>query len=282
VLYAQRQLEVARHEQETAAVLLASAESRVKAGLAVESDRMAALVNAAARKQELIAAEGEVEIAWAQLRLATGKPEMAQQELQPITEHAFDLPSMAEQIQIALKTRLEEAQSAQGFAVGAARSAFGPRISAYGNWEEDRGSIGSAGGNNWVAGAQISIDLLPLSKRAELQRERATKAKLDAQVNAYQQSLHMQISQARTHFHVASQQMQTAQTALDAASESKRIVTNRYNAGLATITDQLRAEDAARQSQASYWRAVYGNAISFAENLFATGTLTPEAAEALQ
>ena len=46
-------------------------------------------------------------------------------------------------------------------------------MSAYGNWEEDRTSFAGSGGNNWVAGVQISVDILPLGKRAQLaQRER--------------------------------------------------------------------------------------------------------------
>ena len=70
-----------------------------------------------------------------------------------------------------------------GVRVGAAKSDFGPRVSAYGNWEEDRTSLtGSSGGNNWVAGIQISVDILPLGKRAELARESAAKQKIDAQV----------------------------------------------------------------------------------------------------
>src|ERR1035438_1782129 len=56
VLYAQREIAVAQHEQETAAALLSSVDEHVKAGLAVESDRMSAQVNVAARKEELIAA----------------------------------------------------------------------------------------------------------------------------------------------------------------------------------------------------------------------------------
>jgi len=51
VLYAQREIDVAEHEQETASALLASVDDHVKAGLAVESDRMSAQVNVAARKQ---------------------------------------------------------------------------------------------------------------------------------------------------------------------------------------------------------------------------------------
>ena len=47
VLYAHREIAVAEHEQDTAAALLASVEQHVKAGLAVESDRMSAQVNVA-------------------------------------------------------------------------------------------------------------------------------------------------------------------------------------------------------------------------------------------
>ena len=57
---------------------------------------------------------------------------------------------------------------------------------------------------------------------------------------------------------------------------------NRYDAGLATITDLLRAEDAQRQSQVNHWHAVYANAVAYSELLFTTGTLTPNVAEELQ
>jgi outer membrane protein TolC len=69
---------------------------------------------------------------------------------------------------------------------------------------------------------------------------------------------------------------------MDQAAESLRILKNRYSAGLATITDLLRAEDAERESQSNYWHAVYGNVIAYTELLYATGTLNPDAAEELQ
>lgn len=287
VLYTQRRLEVARHEQATAEVLLQSSEERVRAGFTVASDRMAALVNVSARKQEEIAAEGDLEMAWAQLRLAVGEPEMPQTALPSLEARTFETPSFEEQLGMALKTRpdllaLRAAQSAQGKGVAAARSALGPQIGAYGSWEEDRASLDRAGGHHWMAGAQIQIDLFPADKRAELHREEAVKARVDAQVTAYEQKLRLQILQARTHLRVAAQSMQTAQAALDQASEGLRIVKNRYDAGLTNITDLLRAEDAERESRTNYWRAVDGNALSYAENLFATGTLTLAATEALQ
>jgi outer membrane protein TolC len=73
VLYAERETDVAQHEQDTAAALLNTVADHVKAGLAVESDRMSAEVNVAARKQELIVAKGDLELAWAQLRVSIGE-----------------------------------------------------------------------------------------------------------------------------------------------------------------------------------------------------------------
>jgi len=166
--------------------------------------------------------------------------------------------------------------------VGAVKSDFGPRVSAYGNWEEDRGSIGGAGGNNWVAGVQISVDILPIGKRSQLARETAAKQKIDAQMAQSQQHLRLEVSRAYIHRQTASLSLETARAAMDQSAESLRILKNRYTAGLATITDLLRAEDAERQSQANYWHAVYGNAMAFTELLHATGTLTPDAAEELQ
>jgi len=241
----------------------------------------------AARKEELIAAEGDLELAWAALREAMGAPNLKATELKPIEPRAFPQGALDEEMAKAAKTRpdltaLGQAQSAQASAVGAARSDFGPRVSAYGNWEEDRTSFGGSGGNNWVAGVQISVDILPVGKRAQLARESAAKQKIDAQEAATEQHLHLEVSQAHIHRQTAALQLETARAAMDQSAESLRILKNRYGAGLATITDLLRAEDAERQSQSNYWHAVYSNVMAYSELLYATGTLTPEAAEELQ
>jgi outer membrane protein TolC len=287
VLYAERKVDVAQHEQRTAEALLTQVDQRVKAGLAVESDRMAAEVNLAARKQDLIAARGDLELAWADLRNAMGAPNLAASQLQPIQPHSFPQSTLAEELATAEKKRpdlmaLGQAQQAQGAAVGAARSSFGPTVSAYGDWEDDRPSWTSPGDNNWVAGVRISIDILPIGKRDQLAQQTAAKDRLDAQMTQAQQQIRLQVSRAHIQRQTAELSLQTARAAMTQSAEDLRILRNRYNAGLATITDLLRAGDAERQSQSNYWHAVYGNAMAYAQLLYAEGTLTPDAAEGLQ
>lgn len=287
VLFAQRQTDIAQHELETAEALLSSVDDHVKAGLAVESDRMSAQVSVAARNQGLIAAQGDLELAWAQLRIAMGAPDFQPSPLKPIEPKSFPATDLEQDLQTALKNRqdltaLGEAQSAQAAAESAVRLSFGPRVSAYGNWEDDRQSLGGQGGNNWVAGVQIGLDILPLAKRAQLAREKAAKSLVNSHLNAYRQQVGLQVSQAHIQRQTAELSLETARAAIDQAAESLRILKNRYGAGLATITDLLRAEDAEREAQTNYWHAVYGNAMAYAQLLFATGTLTPGAAEDLQ
>ena len=246
VLYAQREVAVAQHEQETAAALQNSIEEHVKAGLAVESDRMSALVNAAARKEEVIAAEGDLELAWAELHEAMGAPKLEASALKPIETHKFPQQPLEEELVTAAKARpdlrsLGEMQSAQATAVGASKSEFGPRVSAYGNWEEDRTTFAGSGGNNWVAGIQVSVDILPFGKRAQLARESAGKQRIDAQLAASQLHMRTEVSRAHIHRQTAELSLETAQAAMDQSAESLRILKNRYSAGLATITDLLRA-----------------------------------------
>ena len=88
-------------------------------------------------------------------------------------------------------------------------------MSAYGNWEEDRTSFAGSGGNNWVAGVQISVDILPMGKRAQLARESAAKQKIDAQVAATQQHLRLQVSQAHIHRQTAALSLDTARAAME-------------------------------------------------------------------
>jgi outer membrane protein TolC len=287
VLYAQRQLDVAQHEQQTAEALVHDAETRVKAGLAIDSDLLSAQVNLAARQQEKIAAEGAVETAWAELEAAVGGAISPRPQLQPIDAKTFPNGAFEEDVTKALAARpdlkaLRQQIAALDQSAKAARSDFFPQVSAYGNWETDRQTFAGDGGNNWVAGVQLNLDILPLGKRAHLEQARAVQAKAAAEERGQEQQIRLAVSRAFTGHATSERMVVTAHAALDQSAEGLRILRNRYDAGLATMTDLLHAEDAQRLSQNNYWQAAYGNTVAYAALLYSTGQLTPDTAETLQ
>ncbi|MGC1872642.1 MAG: TolC family protein [Acidobacteriaceae bacterium] len=288
VLYAQRQVDVARHEETTAQALLADAKTKVHAGLAVDSDMLAAQVNLSEQQEACIAAEGDADVEWAQLEAAMGaETSSSRAMLQPIEARSFPDGVLADDIASALKARpdlkaLRQQALAEGVAAKAARDSLAPTVSAYGNWELDNPNFTGGGGNNWVAGVQLDLDIFPMAKRAKLAQQRAAQQKAEAQERAGEQQIRLAVNRAWTEHHTAERIVATAQASMQQSAESLRIIDNRYKAGLATMTDLLRAEDAQRRSQNDYWRAVYGNTVAYAALMYSTGTLTPDSAETLQ
>ena len=279
VLIASREVEVAKHAVDTAQALHDLSRNRVDAGLAVESDVLSAKVNLATRQQELIQAEGTQQNAWTELEAALGVSlPTGPDTLEQLSEHIFSTSPFANEVEQALKNRpdlksLALQISAQQTAVTLAKSDFGPRIDAFGSWQTDRPSFAGAAGNNWLAGAEIRVDLLPYEKLVHLQQEKVALLRAQAGEQAARSLIRVEVSRAYFEHQSAGRQVEVARSAMAQAAESLRILRTRYDAGLVTLTDVLRAEDADRQSQSGYWQAVYHNASSYAALRLATGTL---------
>jgi outer membrane protein TolC len=195
-------------------------------------------------------------------------------------ERQFDQPVLADAVALAMRSRpdlqsLALQKEAQNTAVRSAWSAFGPQISTFGSWETDRPSFAGSGGNNWMAGAELRINLLPVAQREKLAAARIGQRQVEASSAAAEQQIRLEVTRAWYEHQSATQMLDVARTATAQADENLRILKNRYEAGLATITDLLRAEDTQRQSRANYWQAVFQNTSTFANLKFATGTLTP-------
>jgi outer membrane protein len=288
VLFAIKQAEVADHEVETAKALLDSSETRVGAGLAVDSDKLTASANLAERQQEQIATHGRVEIAWAELEASIGQTIPSdQRQLQTLTERKFDPAPLADSVTLAIKTRPDRqslglSKDAGDTAVKSAKSAFGPQVSAFGNWETDRQSIGGAGGNNWLAGAELRLDILPVGKRDNLAAAKIAQRRVRAATESADQQIQLEVTRAYYEHQAASKMLEASRSSTAQTEESLRILKSRYEAGLTTITEALHAEDAERQSRLNYWHAVFQNTLTYANLRFSTGTLTADSVEDLQ
>jgi outer membrane protein TolC len=171
--------------------------------------------------------------------------------------------------------RIESQQSAQELSVAIAKSSFGPRLNTFAGWEMDNPTfLSGGGGNNWMGGIELQIDLFQGgAKRAALSRERANAEKIAALKQAANDAVRLEVRQAYYDQDANRQQVEVARTAITQAQESLRIDQDRYESGLLTITDLLGAEEAARETQSNYWQAIYQFHISYANLELACGTL---------
>jgi outer membrane protein len=281
VLLAGKQLEVAEQAEKTAKSIMDRSQVRYDSGLVVESDLLSAKVRLAGREQELIRARNNLEFSRAQLNTAMGVAADAQyQPVDPLAERSLTTAPLPELEQKALLTRpdlkrIEAQQSAQDLSVAIAKSSFGPRLNAFAGWELDNPTfLAGGGGNNWLGGIELQIDLFQGgAKRAALSRERANAEKISALKQAASDAVRLEVRQAYYDQDAARQQIEVARAAIAQAQESLRINQDRYDGGLLTITDLLGAEEAARRSQADYWQALYQFHISYANLELASGTL---------
>lgn len=282
VLLAQKQFQVAQAAVKTAEAIEQQSRARVESGTAVDSDLLSAQVLASSRKQEMIARQNDLLLARTRLALAMGMPADAMYEPKEALEERTFPPTDVNQLEkTAMEKRpdlkrMEAERSAQAKSVSMAKAAFGPRLNAFGSWEEDSHAVGWTGANNWVAGAELQFDLFSGgSKRAALAREKALTERATAAQAGFQDAIRLQVRTAYYDFDAAQQQVVVARSAIAQANESLRINENRYEGGLTTVSDLLRVEDAAHRAQTDYWQAVYRVQTSYAGVELATGNLTP-------
>jgi outer membrane protein TolC len=288
VLFALRQAKLAEHNLVTAKSLEASSTNRFEAGLSVEADKIAASAYVAERQQEQIMADGQVQIAWAEVEAAAGTPiPPERRQLLPLSEHKPPSTPLDEAIALGLRSRpdrkaLALQSEAASSAVAAAKSAFGPQINSFGSWETDRATIAGSGGNNWVAGAELRVDILPAARRQELAMAKIGLRRAQATSDSADQQIRLEVARAFYGLLAARQSLVVAKASSQQTDEGLRIANDRYEAGLATMTDLLRTEDQQRQSQTNYWQALYSNVLRYTDLQFATGTLSADSAGDLQ
>jgi outer membrane protein len=284
LLLAEKQLEVAEQSIKTAQAILERSKNRFESGVVVESDYLSAQVRVASRQEEVIRARND--LAFARARLATAMGLSASAEFsatETLVERTLPTASLEDAEKQAAQTRpdlngLRFQEAAQQQSVAIAKSSFGPRISAFADWEADNPTfVAGGGGNNWTAGVQFQLDLFTGgAKRAELSRERAREEKIAATKEMATDEIRLEVRRAYYDLDSARQQIDVARASIAESQEGLRINRNRYDSGLATITDLLVAEDATRLSQLDYWQALYRYYSSYARLQLASGTLSSQ------
>jgi outer membrane protein len=286
VLKAYYGLLLARARREVAGDAVRTGEAEVKRirdmfeeGVIVHSDLLAAEVQLSEFRQQEIQAGGEIVTAQAALNTALGLPVETQRGVAGgLVEKEFEVEGQGELIRLALENRPEAKRAAlavraAGGRVRGARGEFLPRVDAFAAFGAS-GRTPVTGSTDYAVGASVTYDLFDAGRRARLEQARAAEGLAEAEAEQLANQIRFEVVRARQEFVTARARVEVAGRAAGQAAEALRIVQDRYQAGLTTITEVLRAETALVRARTNVLAARYDAYVGYAGVLLATGRLT--------
>jgi outer membrane protein TolC len=251
-------LEAATAASEAAVVAAESdldrARARRESGLATDADVLAVEVHLADMRGRQIAASGDLAVARIELAEATGlaldeplmlvrpaSPAGPAGDAQPLVQEALE--RRPEQRDAELRVRLAENARLS------ARAAYLPRVGVRGGWEVNGSEIFDRR-SSWIVGAEVQLNVFRgFGDTARVEGARHAESRADAERDRVAQAIEVDVRAAAARLAAAQARELAGRAALAQARESQRIIRDRYETGVATITDVLRAAEAALDAE---------------------------------
>jgi outer membrane protein len=260
------------------------AEKMVEQGIVTRSDALLARVKAGEIEAQLIEARGDASLVKRQLAMLFGAP----------ADTAFDLPAelpSSERVlalsgilmaagapgESASVARADVRAAAAGHAaaradVRRARSAWLPRLNGMARFDWNSPDYPYDGRENWsvgvvaswtpFAGASQLADLHTAEGREQVTRAQAEAARAQAELDAAAKD---------NAWHVAVERLRIADDAVEQSEEAHRIVTRKYEGGLAAVVELLGASAAETEARLRQSRARWDGIVRAAERLQSAG-----------
>jgi len=261
----------------------ARAKARQEQGQALLSDVLLAQVQLAQAREDLIRAQNSEAIGQATLNVVMGAPEDSAHQVEgALAETTFEGGALEDRQRRALAARpdyqqalIAKAKAANG--LGRARAEFLPTLDTFAGWEVDNETFASRGGNNWIAGATLNFNLFDGgARRAQVAESRARERQAQALAAQMASAIRLQVREAFLNLDAARQRVEVSRQSAAQAAESLRILRDRYETGLAAITDVLGAETAHTRAQRDYLNGIFDYRIASAALELATGELAAD------
>jgi outer membrane protein TolC len=226
---------------------LERARARRDTGLVTEADVLAVEVHLADMRQRQISTSGELAVARVQLADVVGLPID-----EPVSLIAPSLPPATPAttaVSEALTARWEvrQADLQQQLAVNAhkaARARYLPTFGVQAGWEFNGANFDDQE-SSWLVGAQFQFNLFRgFADKSRIVETRHAQTRAAADRERVTRSVEVDIRAATERLAAARARQDSGRAALAQARESQRIIRDRYESGLATITDVLRAAEA--------------------------------------
>ena len=285
---AARKLEVSGKSVQTAQADLRRSEALAEAGMATQADVLSARVHLAALREQQIQAQNDQIVARAGLNQVMGVDQGRDFQLltdltAPPTGPALLDVYLLQAAQLhadSRRARLSEAMAQEQ--VEQARRERWPEVVALGVLEGDRQGLVRDGGGNWAAGMTLRWEIWDGSgKSARVAGARHAQKKVEAVGRHTGSLVELRTRQAFFDHRSAAQRVEVAESSVQQAVESHRIIEDRYEAGLENVTALIRSQLAVMEARFRCLYALYDQRVSRSALEHAAGLLTPES-EALK
>jgi outer membrane protein len=279
VLLCQARVSVADEAVKTAEADVKRALDLFESGLTVHSDLLAAEVQLSEFRQQRIQSKAELSIAFAALNTALGLPVEAPQKLSgELIARNFTIESVDLLTSQAMQNRPEYQQATSSIQASAAqvRGARGewlPRVDAFATAAASTGYVVSRGSSDYAAGASVTFNLFDAGRKARIEQARANESIARAEAEQVGNQVRFEVVRAYQQYISARERLAVVAQASAQASETLRIVQDRYHFGLTTITELLRAETALVRARTDVLNARYDQYVGYANVLLAAGRL---------
>jgi outer membrane protein TolC len=279
VLVAQASKEVADESVKSAAAEVKRITDLVDEGLVVQSDALSAEVQQAEFLQQQIHAEGELLVAQAALNTVLGVAvDTPQRVTGQLSDRAFNVGTQADLIELALAHRADLARAGLSLKSSreqtrGARGEYLPRLDVFATYGVSTQTLAN-GSSDYTVGATLTFNLFDAGRSARIRQARAAEDAAAAEAENLANQIRLETIRAYRQYVAAYERVSVSARAVTKASEARRIVHDRYGAGLTTITEVLGAETAYVRARMSLVAARYEHYIGYAKVLLTTGRLT--------
>lgn len=280
VTLTQESLRVAQEAVKSAEADLRRAETMRDAGMATEADVLSVKVFLSEMQERVIRATSGLQVARAALNQAMGQPlDTPYQLTTPLTAALppASPPAAYETQARDLRPEVRLAGLAQNLAQvrgEEAKAGYLPQVYVRGILEADTKNFITTGGGNWLFMGGLRWNVFDGSRTRNARSEARFLANSAAaeQRNA-QSAVQLQARQGFADWSSAQQRIGVTESSISMAEESLRIIRNRYSAGMANITEVLRAQTALLEAHTRRLAAVYDQRLAAVDLERAAGTL---------
>ncbi len=279
ILLAQERQAVATRAVETARAEERRIGDLVEQGVLVASDLLAAQAQRAEFEQQAIESDSGAATARAALNTVLGLP--VTQPAEPaggLPERTFPETPLSEWLAEAPGRRPEvllrqaETERARQL-LRAARGQWQPDLNLFAQYGASSRDL-SSGSADFTVGARLTFDLVDFGRDSRISRALSAVRAAEAMERQQEQAVALEVSQAYQHWRAVREKRGVTEAAAEQAAEALRIVRDRHEVGLTTITELLRAQTAQLQAQLNQLEARYQQTLGYARVLLASGRLT--------